>query len=86
MRASIAAALTAASIVAFALCLAGVVPPLANVAPLTLAFVAACVGVLAATEDEATPTRRRLAYATIAVSIVVIIVAGGLYLRSIGSP
>ena len=86
MRASIAAALTAASIVAGALCLAGVVPPLANIAPLTLAFVATCVGVLAATEDDATPARRRIAYAAIVVSIVVLFVSGGVYLRSIGSP
>ena len=86
MRASIAAAFTAASIVAGALCLAGVVPAIADVAPLTLAFVAACVGLLAATEDDTTPARRRIAYVAIAVSIVVIFVAGGLYLRSIGSP
>ncbi len=85
MRASIAAALTAASIVALALCLAGIVPVLANIAPMTLAFSAACVGVLAATEDDATPRRRRIAYATIAVSVIVVFVAGGLYLRSIGS-
>ncbi len=85
MRVSIAAALTAASIVAGALCLAGVVPALANIAPLTLAFVAACVGVLAATEDDAQPGRRRIAYAAIALSIIVIFVAVGSYLRSIGS-
>lgn len=86
MRASIAAALTAASIIALVVCRVGRVPALATVAPLTLAFVGACLGVLAVTEDEATRAQRSLAIAALVVSVIVTIVASGLFLRMLGRP
>ena len=75
MRALIAVGLTALSLLLVVLCFRGTLPGLGAVAPMTLAFIAACVGVLGATEDEATPARRRLAIAAIALSVLVLVAA-----------
>jgi hypothetical protein len=79
VRASIAAALAALSIIPLVLCLRGRLPPLAAVAPVTLSFVGACVGVLGATEDT-TVARRRFALAATIAATIVLIVACGVFL------
>ena len=79
MRASIAAALAALSAILVVLCLRGWLRGLGMLAPMTLAFVGACVGVLAATEDT-TVARRRFAIAGTIANVVVLIVACGVFL------
>jgi putative effector of murein hydrolase LrgA (UPF0299 family) len=86
VRASIAAALTAASIIALVVCLYARVPALATIAPLTLAFVAACVGVLGVTEEEATRAQRVLVIAALVVSVIVTIAASALFLHALDKP
>ena len=83
MRALIAAAFAALSLILVVLCLRGILPGLGVVAPMTLAFVGACVGVLGATEETSVGRRRFAVGATIAATLV-LIVACALMLRALG--
>ena len=86
MRALIAASLAALAAILVVLCLRGILPGLAVVAPMTVAFVGACVGVLGATDDDTTPARRRFAVGAAIASTIVLIVACGLFLSALGRP
>ena len=79
MRASIAAALAALSAILVVFCWRGRLAGLGILAPMTLAFVGACLGVLAATEDT-TVARRRFAIAATIAATIVLIVACGVFL------
>ncbi|HEX6839266.1 MAG TPA: hypothetical protein VF334_21965 [Polyangia bacterium] len=83
MRALIAAVLAALSLILVVLCWRGILPGLAVVAPMTLAFVGACVGVLGATEETSVGRRRFAVGATIAATLV-LIVACAMMLRALG--
>ena len=83
MRALIAASLAALAAILVVLCLRGILPGLAVVAPMTVAFVGACVGVLGATEETSVGRRRFAVGATIAATLV-LIVACALMLRALG--
>jgi hypothetical protein len=76
VRAPIAAGLTALSAILVVLCFRGILPGLGAVAPMTLAFIAACIGVLGATDEETTPARRRLAIGAIVLAVLVLAAAG----------
>lgn len=86
MRALIAAALAALSAILVVLCLRGLLPGLGVVAPMTLAFVGACVGVLGATDEDTTPARRRFAVGAAIAATVVLIIASALFLSALGRP
>ena len=76
MRAPIALGLTALSAILVVLCFRGLLPGLGAVAPMTLAFIGACVGVLGATDEETTPARRRVAIAALGFAVLVLAAAG----------
>ncbi len=84
MRALVAAALAAISLILVVLCARGILPGLGVVAPMTLAFVGACVGILGATEQETSVARRRFAVGATVAATLVLIVACALLLRALG--
>lgn len=86
MRAPSAAALTALSILLVALCWRGLLPGLWAVAPMTLAFIAACIAIIAATDEAAPVSRRRLAIAAAIIATIVLVVACGLLLHGLDTP
>jgi hypothetical protein len=75
VRALIAVGLTALSLILVVLCFRGTLPGLGAVAPMTLAFIAACVGVLGATDEDTTRARRRVAIAALVFAILVLAAA-----------
>jgi hypothetical protein len=75
VRTLIAVGLTALSLLLVVLCFRGTLPGLGAVAPMTLAFIAACIGVLGATDEETTQARRRLAIATVMFAVLVLAAA-----------
>jgi len=75
VRALIAVGLTALSLILVVLCFRGTLPGLGAVAPMTLAFIGACVAVLGATDEETTQARRRLAIAAIVFATLVLTAA-----------
>jgi len=86
VRAPIAAALTALSAILVVLCFRGLLPGLGAVAPMTLAFVGACVGVIGATDEDTSLTRRRVSIASIVLATIVLIVASGLLFHAVATP
>ena len=78
--------LAALALVFVVLCLRGVLPRLGAVAPTTLAFMGACVGVLGATVDDTTAVQRRAALVATLVATLVLVVACGLLLRALAAP
>ena len=70
--------LAALSAILDLLCFRGLLPGLGAVAPMTLAFIAACVGVLGATDEDTTVARRRIAIAAVVAATVTLVVACGL--------
>jgi len=68
-----------------ALCLRGVLPRLAAVAPTTLAFMGACVGVLGVSDDATTAAQRRIAIGATIFAALVLIIACGLLLRALAA-
>jgi hypothetical protein len=85
LRAPLAAALAALAAILVVLCLRGVLPRLGAVAPTTLAFMGACVGVLGVSDDDTTPAQRRLAVAATIFATLMLIVACGLLLRALAA-
>ena len=83
MRASIAVAMAALSAILIALCLRGLLPGLGVLAPVTLAFVGACVSVIGVNDDDATLRGRRLAIAAALVNSVLLIVGCGMLLHAL---
>lgn len=83
MRALVSAALAALSLILVVLCLRGVLPGLGVVAPMTLAFVGACLGVLGATDQETTVARRRFAVGATIAATLVLIVACAVFLSAL---
>jgi hypothetical protein len=81
VRSSIAAALAALSAILVVFCWRGRMAGLDILAPMTLAFVGACLGVLAASEDT-TVARRRFAIAGITANVVVLVIACALFLTA----
>jgi hypothetical protein len=86
VRALVAALLAALSAILVVLCFRGVLPGLSAVAPVTLAFIGACVGILGATDDDTTPARRRFAVGAAVAGTLVLIVACGLLLHALATP
>jgi hypothetical protein len=85
VRAPAAAALAAISAILVVLCYRGILPGLGAVAPMTLAFLAACVGVLGATDEETSQSRRRLAIGAIVFAVIVLVVACARLMRAFGA-
>ncbi|HXU70454.1 MAG TPA: hypothetical protein VN947_14050 [Polyangia bacterium] len=86
MRATSAAALTALSIILVVLCWHGFLPGLGAVAPMTLAFIAACVAIIGATDEDTTLARRRFAVGVAVVATLVLVVACVLLLHRLNEP
>lgn len=86
MRANLAAALAALAAILVVLCLRGPLSGLGAVAPMTVAFVAACVGVLGTTDQDTSLARRRFAIAATVAATLVLIIATALLLRALSRP
>lgn len=81
-RALAAAALAALSLLLDILCFRGLLPGLGAVAPMTLSFIGACVGVLGSTDEATTAAWRRVAIAMIVANTLILIIACGLLFHS----
>ena len=85
-RALAAAALAALALILDILCARGVMPGLGAVAPMTLAFIGACVAVLGATDEATTLAWRRTSIGMIVANTLILIVACGLLLHALAAP
>ena len=83
-RASGAAAMAALAAIVLALCLRGVLPGMGVVVAMTLSFVAAWTGVIAATADGVSVRRQRMALGIVAAAVIILLVASGLFLSGLG--
>ena len=83
MRMQIAAVLAAVAVVLGALFLCGVLSGIIIVVPMTVGFVAAWTGILAAAEEETSTKRRWMALGAAAVGTVVLIIASVHFFRSV---
>jgi putative effector of murein hydrolase LrgA (UPF0299 family) len=77
-RALAAAALAALSVILIFFCSRGLWP----VAPMTLAFIGACVAILGSTDEQTTVAWRRTAIAMIVANTIILIIACGLLFHS----
>ena len=85
MRANAAAVLAALSVIVLVLCLRGLLPGLVGiVVAMTLGFITGWTGILAGTGGETTGWRRRMALAAATVGVIVVIIASGIFLGSLG--
>ena len=86
MRALAAAVLTAIAFALTILVLKAILPGLGIIAAMTIAFTAAWVGLLGATDQAARVAERRLALAAMIVACLVLLVDSALFLRALAAP
>lgn len=85
-RALTSAALAALSLILVVLCFRGLLPGLGAVAPMTLAFIGACVGILGSTDEATTTAWRRGAIGMIVANTIILIIACGLLFHAVAAP
>jgi hypothetical protein len=86
LRAALAAGLAALAAILVVLCLRGLMPMLGILAPTTLAFMGACIGVLGVSDDDTTHAQRRFAVGATVFATLVLLLSCALLVRALAMP